>query len=427
MITVEMTGREDLEGPWKIAIAGFPGAGKTLLSSTASNPLFVFFEENPRIKSIARRHIPHIKLVNSDDGQVTVQDQLSALAIHLQLNEHDYETLVIDTGDELFQRMKEGRRIKNGGEFNIGDWGWIADTYREVVNGLIDLPMNVIVLYHLKSSQEGEDGVLVRELALQGAAKDEAAGWFDVVGVLDTFETADEQGDDVTKRVLLTHQSRTYPWVKDHSGQMPPRWAISENVVGDIPRLLSTLSQSGDGMKDGQEHQVLEVVETPERVVTKSGADVPTPEELHAKKQESSDDNEPPESEAISPEPEPEPESEAEAGPKAEADEQHGQEEGQEAEPADEGVDTGSEPEPIPTESEVKNEAEGQDEESSGDASVETATAEVEKQLGAEQVYPCEVCSEEVEDEDLRDLTKIRFRKVLCRTHFKEKLAATRA
>lgn len=411
-----MTGREDLQEPWKIAIAGFPGAGKTLLSSTASKPLFVFFEENPRIKSIARRHIPHVKFVNKDS--VSVQDQLNALILNLLMRDHEYETLVIDTGDELFQKMKESRRIKNGGEFRIGDWEWIADAYREVIASIIDLPMNIIVNYHLKSAQEGEDGALFRELALQGASKDGAPGWFDVVGVLDTFETADEQGDEVTKRVLLTHQSRTYPWVKDHSGQLPPRWPISQEVVGDIPRLLATLSQSQEGMLDGQEHQVLEVLEVPEDGPTITNADVPTPDELHAKKKEVGGDNTETEVETIVPESDSAPDK--------------GSESGQQDESATEVYRLGQEPspEPIPTESEEKP-VEGPDtEEQDGEpqeATVESATALVAEELGGTVVFPCAVCSEEVEDEDLRDLTQIRFRQVLCRTHFKEKLATARS
>ena len=34
----------------------------------------------------------------------------------------------------------------------------------------------------------------------------------------------------------------------------------------------------------------------------------------------------------------------------------------------------------------------------------------------------CSVCDELVEDADLVDLTTIRFRKILCRDHFKEAL-----
>jgi hypothetical protein len=318
--------------------------------------------------------------------------------------------------------MKQARRIKNGGEFNIGDWVWLADTYREVITALVDLPMDIVVLYHLKTTQEGEQGVMVREMALQGSSKDEAPGWFDVVGVLDTFETADEQGDDQTKRVLLTHQSRTYPWLKDHSGQLPTRWTISDNFVGDLPRLLLELSQSSSDFKDGQEHQVIAEIAVEDRPVTKSGAAVPSPEELQAKKAGTTGDNDAAEPETITPEPEPP------ARPLTE----EGEEEGQEGESAGNAKSEEKEPEePIPAEPESELPAKQpsspeQDEEPPGEPSDE-AQALVESELGGELVYPCQMCGENVTDEGLRELTQIRFRAILCRPHFKDKLAAARA
>ena len=143
---IEMTGKEDRLSPWKIMVGGFPGAGKTLFASTAPDPLFVFFRDNPRIKSIANRYIPHVKIVNDDE--VSVLEKLQMLAIHLSLANNEYKTLVIDTGDELQQAMKEARRMQNGGEFSISDWSWLADTYRELMASFIDLDMRVIVLFH---------------------------------------------------------------------------------------------------------------------------------------------------------------------------------------------------------------------------------------------------------------------------------------
>ena len=400
-MNIEMTGRQDREGPWKIAIAGFPGAGKTLMASTAPKPLFVFFQDNPRLKSIADRHIPHVKMTNeqTSGGWVTVQDKLNALTMNLSLKEHDYSTLVIDTGDELFQAMKAARRAKNSGEFNVGDWGWIADAYREVVTGLIDLDMDVVILYHLKNSQDGEDGFITRELMLQGSSTNEAPGWFDVIGALDTFASANEEGDTVTKRVLLTHSSRLYPWVKDHSGALPTRYPISDNFVGDMTQLLELL-HAGD---DLAEREVLEEIETAPVTETVSGAAVPTPADLQAKKTEVMAEN--PDN-ATEKEPEPE------AIP-AEPEAPH------EDESAEDGPDEPSE------ETSSNAEQEGQDEEPT--VTDEKAEEEVILQIGAEAVHVCAVCQKEVKDTDLLELTRIRFRQDLCREHFKDKIEALRA
>ena len=118
---------------------------------------------------------------------------------------------------------------------------------------------------------------------LQGASKDEVAGWFDVVGVLDTFEMINDDGDAVTKRSLLTHSSRLYPWVKDHSGNLPHRWELSDDFVGDVDRLELALNSTDIAA----EREVLEEIEE-KGDSEASSPEIPaqkiSPEELEAHK-----------------------------------------------------------------------------------------------------------------------------------------------
>ena len=399
---IEMTGLEDRQGPWKLAVCGYAGVGKTMLGSTARQPLFVFFGETPRLKSVALRGIPHVKLMNELglDGTLaaSTQDQLQALVMYLQLEAHDYDTLVIDTGDELFQQMKQARTIKNGGEFKVGDWGWIGDTYREVITGLIDLPMNVIVNYHIKTSSD-DDGSY-KELSLQGAAKDDAPTWFDIVGVIDTYVVTNEDGDDVMKRALML-QSGRYPWVKDHSGVLGSRFEISDDFIGDIPRLLE-LVNADPGVEIA--HEVIEEIvkrETPVPEIHQGG--IPSPDDLHAKKEERVPD------ETAVPE-EVSAQDEAPIPP-------------QEDEPVEDVTDVEEQP------AEQGDQAELQDRElRMADAvpNVDEAIENVKEEFPeAEEVnvFKCDVCDENVDDADLRDLSQIRFRKYLCRPHFREALA----
>lgn len=387
---IEMTGREDRLSPWKYAIGGFPGSGKTLLASTAPKPLFVFFRENPRIKSIADRFIPHVKVLNDDEA--TVLEKMQALTAHLSLQmdteDPEYKTLVVDTGDELFQSMKEARRIRNGGEFTASDWGWLGDTYRELMVGLVDLPMRVIVLFHVKSSFEDEQSV-VREILLQGSAKDEVAGWFDVVGALDTFE-AEEEGELVTKRVLLTHSSRLYPWVKDHSGNLPRRYFLSENFVGDVSAIELILN-STDITSD---HEVLAEISSVAAVPGGETAVVITPEQLEAAKHpDTAEINAALDvvaevleiAEISDPSPEDQPEAATVDAP----------------DPAPE----------LPLAEEEEDITEPQPEQPSSE---EPATPDV---------TLCEVCGQEAPN-DVLTVSRIRFKKVLCREHFREQLDA---
>ena len=400
---IEMTGKEDRLSPWKYAIGGYPGSGKTLLASTAPSPLFVFFRENPRIKSIADRYIPHVKVLNDD--KASVLEKMQVLAMHLAVTDHDYKTLVVDTGDELQVAMKEARRIRNGGEFGIADWGWLGDTYRELVGSLLDLPMRVIVNFHVKNSQDGEEGQMIRELLLQGAAKDEASGWFDVVGVLDTFEVPDTEGDLETKRVLLTHSSRLYPWLKDHSGNMPRRYELTDGFVGDVTQIEEVLNSTEI---QGERTVLDEIADTPiaegdqedrNGAVT---AEAMTPEELEAAKNPAT----PEINKAL--------DSVAEVLEIAEVTEpSHEDTEKAKVDDESAAVETPVEKgDGLPQDSLLDEPKE----ETSPEQSETTEKAAPDPQV-------CEVCGEEAPD-DVITVSRIRFKQVLCRDHFREKLKA---
>jgi hypothetical protein len=432
---IEMTGKEDRLSPWKYAVGGFPGSGKTLLASTAPKPLFVFFRENPRIKSIADRHIPHVKVLN--DETATVIEKMQALAVHLELTElsqpldkRQYETLVIDTGDELFNAMKEARREKNGGEWGPGDWAWLGDAYRAMMETFIDLDMRLIVTFHIKTSQEGDD-VVFRELMLQGVAKDEAPGWFDVVGALDTYEVSDEEGELTTTRVLLTHSSRLYPWVKDHSGNMPRRWELTSDFVGDVTQIEETLNST----EIQSERAVLDEFDGDESDPSGGAAEVVTPEELETHKSpdtpeinaaldavvevlevtEISDPSPeaPEEAKVVVPDSEPEKEPEKEE-PKPVEENQTSLVDHLSSEQTEKGVD--------PEEEESPLEAQPQSPTPSAETPEkdEPVTTETIKEPDPQV---CEVCGEEA-PEDVITVSKIRFKKVLCRDHFREELSA---
>jgi len=286
---VEMTGVSDYGTKVKMIVAGQAGAGKTLLSSTAPEPLFVFFREQPRIMSIANRYIPHIKVLpdTDDSGKhirgAGVEDKMLEILHYLQGEGGElYETVVIDTGDELQRAIKDGKKNRNNGKWAISDWGWLADEFFNIVNAFIDLPMHVIVTYHLKNTQEGDDGMVYREIALQGSAKDDTPSWFDIVGVLDAYESVDEKGIRSTTRGFLTQQTDKYRWTKDHSGQLPRVFELSSDFVGDFDRIRGLVYESAPAT----EHALIDRVKaTSVGTAPETHPGIPTPEEVEEKKQ----------------------------------------------------------------------------------------------------------------------------------------------
>jgi hypothetical protein len=420
--TVEMTGAQDYQRKIKAAIGGYPGAGKTLFSSTAPGPFFIFFREQPRIMSIADRYMAHTKVTNQYDsnGRLTVPvwDTLVEVIDYLESPSGEpYQTVVIDTGDELQQSLKEGKKAQNRGKWAIQDWGWLADMYREIVNRIIDMPKHVIVTYHLKQTQEGDDGEMFRELALQGAAKDEAPGWFDVVGVIDSWEEKTDKGLVIPHRGILLQTTPRYPFVKDHSGKLGRIFELSEDFVGDFGRMnaviYKTIPQS--------DHEVLEEVsvekvakkETPK---TQAETGVPTPTDLKEKKAAKSKAAAPKEDpKKTEPDPKPEPDKEPEPAPEA-------------ADPVPTEPESPAPEAPVTVEEAIENVVEGLN------AEVVEATCEAETDDGTcgkplvkvkTDAMGNETTDSEgnpviVPDRDLMDLTMIRFRKHLCREHFQQ-------
>ncbi len=417
---VEMTGVDDLQGRWKVAVCGFPGSGKTMLASTAEDPLMVFFSENPKIKSIAKRFIPHVKISNRerpDGSYVTVQDQLMSLIVSLSVGDHPYKTLILDTGDELQLALKEARRWRNSGEFGLSDWGWLSDTYREIMFAVLALDIDVVVNFHIKNSSD-DQGSTYRELLLQGSSKDEVAGWFDEVWVIEPFEVSDDSGQIVTRRNLLSHASKLYPWLKDHSGIMPSRYPISDGFVGDLAKLFEQL-RVGEVL-EGQERQVIDEIPDVQQSEGSSGEEVPSPERLADKKAERAQGQnkevagkrkkkEPAVDEQNVP---------ASASPVTQPDD---------TEPADDAPGGESDGAPISPD-DGSPQGEPQPEDTQPEASEQVDAEElVKEELGAtevppEEIFTCEVCGVYVDDEDLRELTQIRFRKYLCRNDFKQAL-----
>lgn len=453
--TIEMTGAQDYQRMIKMAIAGYPGAGKTLFSSTAPTPFFIFFREQPRIMSIAERYMAHTKVTNKYDDvgrlKTPVWDTLLEVVEYLESEKGDsYKTVVVDTGDELQQAMKEGKKAQNRGKWAIQDWGWLADMYREIISRIIDMEKHVIVTYHLKQSQEGDDGEMFRELALQGAAKDEAGGWFDIVGVIDSWEETTDKGVVVPHRGILVKTTPRYPFVKDHSGKLGRIFELSDNFVGDFPRMHEIIYAN----VPTSDHEVLEqVVAQPEKKKparkTKAETGVPTPEDVKQKKEAK---KKPPKKEEADEEAADTPDP-VEAAP---ADDKSGstpdgegpvetEAGGHTTEQEDSGSERGDQrsdvPDETPQEETEKAEQPPADDvealdnvkEAFPDATVEYVTCAAELDDGELCGQPLtkhktdthgkeELTSEGepivVPDRDLMDLTMIRFRKPMCREHF---------
>lgn len=426
-MTIEfaLTGKEDREGPLKLAVAGFAGAGKTLFASTAKDPLFIFFREHPRIKSIANRAITHVKFVNhvDPDGKLTqsVQEQLFHLLAFFEMTKEakEYGTIVFDTGDEMFQALKEGRRIQNNGKWDGSDWGWLGDTFREIMGAFIDLPQDLIVNFHLKRSQEDEFSY--REFALQGASKDEAPGWFDIVGVLESYDGQTDTGERFTQRALLTRSNASYPFLKDHTFALPQYFELSQDFVGDFPKLLEAvknpdlLPKSDREVIDKYEGNSVEPAGmfTEVDAVKSSATPVPSPDDLKGKKEEAAKEVKKP--------------SKPKAKPKAKAKKSETPPKVPEAADLDESGPVKEDPDAPLSLDEVKEQLDATEVDPlTGDPVPSGPSPDdppAESPRGMDSKVDHTVCAECGTDDvatELKDLSQMKFSKTLCKEHFKE-------
>lgn len=356
-IVIKKTGKAEYGQYVKMMVYGPPGSGKTLFSSTAKDVLIGNIDEG--LMTLAERGVAYTDIQHPED--------LHELLMHLRQPNHGYKTVVIDTLDEL-QKVFIASKLKKERkeQMALQDWGWLGEQLQKVLRAYRSLPMNVIFLCHSTTETDNESGGLAEKPLLQGAIKDQVAGFFDLVAYIQA--TTMKEGEDL----VVTHHLRfqpgpRYPILKDRSGKMPGFYKLNlETDFEDMHQLIY------GAIGELSESEVVKTIEAAEEPAAEVVAPAPAPVKppaarkaaVAAVKQEL----------------------------KAEAPKQ-----------TDPHGPTGKTVKVVPA---VRDE----------DDAIEL----LKKELGAvdtKEVYTCVECSAEV-DEDLADLTKIRHRKVLCQTHF---------
>lgn len=362
-LAIRRTGAQDYGRFMKVLVCGDPGAGKTLFSSTFPNPFYASAEGG--LMSIADRNIPYANIRSSDDllAVKTVVDQppelrRSALGF-------DVDTVVIDTIDEVQKILIRERLTETKKDsMTLPDWGWLGEQMQALIRGFRNLDLNVIFTCHLRESRDDELGRVYFDPGLQGAIGKNIAGYVDLALVLRSSaktEVQDGQAIRVTHRYLQTAQDSHFPWLKDRSGKLPAELSI--DFDSDFKR-LEELIFGGIELTEGASFEIEEAPEveaspseeSTKETVVDSVATLPEVTQKPQKVQKIVPDLELQQEEVVAV------------------------------------IDT-----PVTLEEKT-------------DSSSEPETP---------QVFVCETegCEEEV-GEDQRDLSKIRFRKVLCRDHF---------
>jgi len=260
-LKIRRTGASDYGQATKLLIAGFPGAGKTLVSSTWPDPFYASAEGG--LMSIADRDVPFadvrtisdlLKLKVALDQPADMVERLFGFRIG---------TVVVDTIDEV-QRILIRERLEETkkDQLQLGDWNYIAEQMSAIVRGFRNLNMHVIFTCHLKEVTDQESGRTSYKPQMQGGFADQIAANVDLALLLKTStktEVINNKPEKVTRRVLQTQPDLAYEWIKDRSGK------LEREIEVDFQTDFSRINEAIFGGPRLEEHDAQEIeVELPE-------------------------------------------------------------------------------------------------------------------------------------------------------------------
>lgn len=163
----------------RLLIAGFPGIGKTSVGLSAPKPLLI--DADRGIDRVAAKH---------RQAFIQPQNYEEILADLTVENLKDYETLVFDTGGQLFKLTSDWVKRQNpanaqkDGNLSLKGYGAVAREFENLMNrSYHELNKNVVVIFHAKEEREGENTKL--RILIEGQSKDNVWQPMDIGGFVE--------------------------------------------------------------------------------------------------------------------------------------------------------------------------------------------------------------------------------------------------
>lgn len=207
----------------KILVMGPPKSGKTTFLSTAPNLVVAACEAG--LMSVAHKDVAFVDIDETTKLQmlhdILADDTLRAQAA-AQLGLPKIETVAIDTLDAWQDMLKkEIMRENKRTVFQRDDWGTLKERMKALLQAFAKLPMNVIFTVHTSISQD-EESRMIYSPGLQGAVKDEIAGWVDFSLLAFRQRETNSQGLPVVKYYLKNEGDLKNPHVGNRgAGRVP--------------------------------------------------------------------------------------------------------------------------------------------------------------------------------------------------------------
>lgn len=261
-LVIKTTGFEQFLDPaggsWiKALIMGEHGVGKTPSAACWPKPIIADCERG--LMSVANKGVPYAEIKSPAD--------MDALLEHLRIEgmkppeKRKYQTLVIDTVDS-YQRVLIQDRLRTERKESLSgwaDWGYLDAKMTQLIDRMLNLPMNVVVNMHVKDDkdEDGETSILVKKARLKGDIKDTIFQDFDLIGQMESSYVA-EGGERVLKRQIRWHAEPRFPKLRDRSGKLP-RFTEVDFTDEDYFRIFNTITA---GVDDLPEESTVETLQT---------------------------------------------------------------------------------------------------------------------------------------------------------------------
>lgn len=234
------TGDEDFPTHIKALLLGAPKSGKTTFLSTFPN--IVVADVEAGLMSIAHKNIPYVTIDKIEKLQTllfVLRDESMRAKAAEQMGLDKIESVGIDTMDALQVMFKKERlATERRTIFEMKDWGWLLDQFRELIAGFVALPMHVVLTVHTKTVHVDEERTVTHP-GLQGAIAEEIAGMVGFSMMTHRSKEVDPQtGQPYTQYRLQVEGDDSNPHLGNRAmgrlgGYIEPRFDVLHAAIFD--------------------------------------------------------------------------------------------------------------------------------------------------------------------------------------------------
>ena len=232
----------------------------TTLISTFPN--LVIADVEAGLMSIAHKNVPYVTIDKLEKLQTllfVLRDEGMRLKAAQQMGLDTIETVAIDTMDALQELVKRERLASERRTvFEMKDWGYLLDQFRELIRAFVALPMHVVFTCHTKTI-ELDEGKVIQQPGLQGAIAEEIAGMVGFSMMMHRSREIDAQtGHSYTSYALQVEGDDQNPHLGNRamgrlSGRIAPTFDVLHKAIYEGLELSKQQQGNVDVHQDGAE------------------------------------------------------------------------------------------------------------------------------------------------------------------------------